>query len=87
MLVMLALLAPVFNWPGLRIQPARISVGLPRTATYTSAVLALTSVLAVAATLYCLPANSPKPYRPGPRIVRAGIWTVCGRHDDCEHCF
>jgi hypothetical protein len=79
MLAHLALLAPVFRWPGVQVASPGISLGLPRTASYSRTVLALTTVLAVAATIYRLPSNSPRPYRSGPRIVRAGIWTVRDR--------
>jgi len=37
--------------------------------------LTLISVFGLIATLYRLP-DSPKPFRPGPRILRAGIWTL-----------
>lgn len=43
---------------------------------YTGIVLALCAVLSVLATLYHLPVTPPMPFRPGARIVRAGIWTV-----------
>jgi hypothetical protein len=44
--------------------------------------LALTSILAVVATIYRLPTHAIRPHRPGPRIVRAGIWTVHFGIDD-----
>lgn len=34
--------------------------------------LALTAAISV----YRAPLDTPRPYRPGPRIIRAGIWTV-----------
>jgi hypothetical protein len=45
-------------------------------ASYTRTLLAATSVLTVLVTLYRLPSSPPIPYKPGPRIVTAGIWTL-----------
>jgi hypothetical protein len=34
------------------------------------------SILAAYVSMYRAPRTDIQPYRPGPRIVRAGIWTV-----------
>jgi hypothetical protein len=40
------------------------------------ALLAAFSILSVLVTLYRLPSEPPRPFKPGPRILTAGIWTV-----------
>ncbi|THV03171.1 hypothetical protein K435DRAFT_748130 [Dendrothele bispora CBS 962.96] len=42
---------------------------------YSRTTLTCISVFALLTTLYRLP-DSPRPFRPGPRILRAGIWTL-----------
>ena len=64
-----------FKWPALN--SGSVSFTLPKRAQYTiQYTLALLSALSLLATLYHTPSVVPKPHRPGPRIVRAGIWTV-----------
>lgn len=41
-----------------------------------STALAILSVASLLVSMYRMPSASPHPHRPGPRIVRAGIWTV-----------
>ena len=43
---------------------------------YINATIATLTVASLLVTMYRWPVESPKPYRPGPRILRAGIWTV-----------
>jgi hypothetical protein len=38
--------------------------------------LASLSIMSVFVTLYRLPKAYPRPFKPGPRIVTAGIWTL-----------
>ncbi len=34
------------------------------------------ALLSLLVTIYRWPVNAPRPYRPGHRVLRAGIWTV-----------
>jgi len=40
------------------------------------ALLAFMSITSVLVTLYRLPSEPPRPFNPGPRILRAGVWTL-----------
>ncbi|EMD33459.1 hypothetical protein CERSUDRAFT_160367 [Gelatoporia subvermispora B] len=71
----MALIGLAFRWPA--INPSVPMVNLSsRAKAYARRTLAVLSVLSFVVTMYRWPANVPKPYRPGARIVRAGIWTV-----------
>ncbi|TBU27075.1 Frag1/DRAM/Sfk1 family-domain-containing protein [Dichomitus squalens] len=64
-----------FRWPALG--NGSVALTLSKRAQYTvQYALALLSALSLLATLYHIPTVVPTPHRPGPRIVRAGIWTV-----------
>ncbi|EKM57828.1 uncharacterized protein PHACADRAFT_171045 [Phanerochaete carnosa HHB-10118-sp] len=43
---------------------------------YINTTIVMLSVASLLVTMYRWPVNPPVPYRPGPRILRAGIWTV-----------
>ena len=65
----------IFQWPLLKNQT--VSFRLPRSTTpHTMTLLALISITSVLVTLYRLPNESPRPFKPGPRILTAGIWTL-----------
>ncbi|OCH90334.1 hypothetical protein OBBRIDRAFT_887775 [Obba rivulosa] len=71
----MTLIGLAFRWPG--INPTFPVVSLSSQAkAYARRTLAVLSILSFVVTLYRSPSNIPKPYRPGSRIVRAGIWTV-----------
>lgn len=77
LLVQVICLAPAFRWPSLskNNNPTIISVApsvLLRTFGAIVYMLALTAAISV----YRTPVDAPRPYRPGSRIIRAGIWTV-----------
>lgn len=44
--------------------------------TFIHALLAIFAITSLLVTMYRWPSIVPQPYRPGPRIFRAGIWTV-----------
>ncbi|KAF9067240.1 Frag1/DRAM/Sfk1 family-domain-containing protein [Rhodocollybia butyracea] len=71
----MACLSLAFDWPALNrvSRPASISSTVASCARTTFALISITSILA---TLYRLPSSPPQPFRPGPRILRAGIWTI-----------
>ncbi len=70
-----ACIALAFRWPTFNTRS--LSLTLPKRAQYTvQYALAVFSALSLLATLYHTPNVVPRPHRPGPRIVRAGIWTV-----------
>jgi hypothetical protein len=76
-----ACLTLAFRWssqnPSLQRQPASSTSPNPTSASLSKALLALISVLSVLSTLYRTPLGTPPtPYKPGPRIVNMGIWTV-----------
>ncbi|KAK1229087.1 Protein cwh43, partial [Marasmius sp. AFHP31] len=74
-LVQISCVAFAFQWPTRRVH-ALISPLSPSVASFSRATVALISVLGVLATLYHFPSRPPTPHRAGPRMVRAGIWTV-----------
>lgn len=43
------------------------------------------SVISGVVTVYRLPSSPPQPFKPGPRIIRAGIWTVHFGFDNEGH--
>ncbi|KAJ4479963.1 Frag1/DRAM/Sfk1 family-domain-containing protein [Lentinula aciculospora] len=68
-------LAPAFKWPALRHRLSTTALS-STVSSCTRTTLALISVLGVLATLYRLPATPTQPFRPGHRMLRAGIWTI-----------
>lgn len=75
LVVQMAMLALAFNWPRASSAPPAITIP-QRTRTKTRNTLAILSVLSLLITMYRWPTKVPQPHRPGPRLVRAGIWTV-----------
>ncbi|OBZ72336.1 Protein cwh43 [Grifola frondosa] len=75
LIAQMACLALGFRWPAAH--SGRPTLVLPKSLkSYVQHLLAILSVLSLLATLYRWPSIVPQPHRPGPRIVRAGIWTV-----------
>lgn len=67
-------IASAFRWP---MNTSIAPLTLPKAVKIRAKnLLGVLSVLSLLATLYRWPANAPRPHRPGPRILRAGIWTV-----------
>lgn len=71
----MALLGLGFNWPRVRLSSPAVTIPAALRAKARNT-LALVSVLSLLVTMYRWPTNIPQPHRPGPRIIRAGIWTV-----------
>ncbi|KAG6805537.1 hypothetical protein H0H92_015033, partial [Tricholoma furcatifolium] len=73
----LACLALAFGWPPINDLRQLTVVDINRkTASFGKALLAIVSILSVLGTLYRWPAVAPRPWKSGPRIFNAGIWTV-----------
>lgn len=71
------LLAPAFDWSGGAGAIGSLSWTIPkRLRQYVYATVALTSIVSSLVSLYRSPIVYPQPFKPGPRIIRAGIWTV-----------
>ncbi|KAJ3556781.1 hypothetical protein NM688_g1829 [Phlebia brevispora] len=74
LLTQMAMIAFAFRWPSNAAVPVlTLSRAAKSRAKNALGVLTLLSLLV---TLYRWPADPPRPHRPGPRILRAGIWTV-----------
>ncbi|KAF7327595.1 Calcofluor white hypersensitive protein [Mycena kentingensis (nom. inval.)] len=71
----MACLAPAFEWPGFRHRP---STAGRKTAnlSYSRICLAIFSLTSFLVSTYRTPSGSPQPFKPGPRMFNAGIWTV-----------
>jgi hypothetical protein len=77
MITHMACLAMAYTPKARSVAKALSGLQLPaKTRSYSYVTLAVISTLSVLATLYRLPVTAPQPWRPGPRIFRAGIWTV-----------
>lgn len=86
LLTQVALLFPLFaSLNGRRIHSSESKSRLDINASYIYLLLTVTSVLSGLVTIYRLPSSSLQPFRPGPRIVRAGIWTVHFGFDNEGH--
>ncbi|CAL1715979.1 unnamed protein product [Somion occarium] len=75
LLAQFLLLAPAFRWPRSTLPPVTftLSKSLRSRAQYS---LAIMTILSLVTTVYRWPTRMPQPHRPGPRILRTGIWTV-----------
>ena len=80
--VQMACLALAFDWSRIRrsmpLLPGGRSTSMisQPAASFGKALLAVLSVLSVLGTLYRLPSSAPVPYKQGPRVFNAGIWTL-----------
>ncbi|KAJ6544817.1 Frag1/DRAM/Sfk1 family-domain-containing protein [Mycena vulgaris] len=74
----MACLSLAFKWPGLNppVCVARKDGISPALLSYSRATLACFSIVSFLVTIYRAPAGFPQPFKPGPRILTAGIWTV-----------
>jgi hypothetical protein len=68
-------LSLIFWWPRREVKNASYRFP-PAVGSYFRVLLAIIPVLSVLVTLYRLPSQSPRPYKSGPRILTAGIWTL-----------
>ncbi|KAJ7104300.1 Frag1/DRAM/Sfk1 family-domain-containing protein [Mycena belliarum] len=78
LILQMVCLSPAFRWPGLRpsIRLQRKDALTPALISYSRAALVCLSVASLLVTMYRTPAGFPQPFKPGPRILTAGIWTV-----------
>ncbi|TFY58461.1 hypothetical protein EVJ58_g6408 [Rhodofomes roseus] len=73
----MAALGLAFRWPGLKGQTRLGTTALSKRARVaTGSALAALTVVSLLVSLYRWPSKVIQPHRPGPRIVRTGIWTV-----------
>jgi hypothetical protein len=71
----MACLALAFRWP--RFNHGDTTYSLTRSsASFSKTLLALVSILSVLGTIYRWPSSPPQPFKPGPRVLNAGIWTL-----------
>lgn len=77
LLVQVICLAPAFRWPSTSkySSPTTIYVA-PNVLLRAFGAIVYMLALTAAISVYRTPLDAPRPYRPGPRIIRAGIWTV-----------
>ncbi|KAJ7158875.1 Frag1/DRAM/Sfk1 family-domain-containing protein [Mycena filopes] len=75
LVLQMACLSLAFRWPGF---PALVPQKMPIPSHLSSSriTLACFCVASLLVTLYRTPAGFPQPFKPGPRIFNAGIWTV-----------
>ncbi|KAF7773286.1 hypothetical protein Agabi119p4_5453 [Agaricus bisporus var. burnettii] len=86
LLTQVALFFPMFVSPSDRtVHSSNSKSSLETKASYIYLLLAVTSVLSGLVTVYRLPSSPPQPFRPGPRIIQAGIWTVHFGFDNEGH--
>ena len=75
-------IALAFKWPGIATSPLPDMHLSSSIKSRIQASLGLLTLVSVLASMYRWPSQTPQPYRPGPRILRAGIWTVHFGIDD-----
>lgn len=75
MIAQMATLSLAFRWPNINVHPLQSAI-TKRVASYTRGILVIFSVLSVLVSLYRLPKALPVPFKPGPRMLTAGIWTL-----------
>ncbi|KAJ6607371.1 Frag1/DRAM/Sfk1 family-domain-containing protein [Mycena sp. CBHHK59/15] len=77
MILQLACLSPAFKWPRVWNRPQETrEIVPPLLLSYSRITLAFFFVASLLTTLYRAPAEFPMPFKPGPRILTAGIWTL-----------
>ncbi|KAJ7931407.1 Frag1/DRAM/Sfk1 family-domain-containing protein [Mycena leptocephala] len=78
MMLQMACLSLAFNWPRLQVPsiPDRKDIVSPALLAYSRVTLAVFSIASLLVTVYRTPTSFPQPFKPGPRILTAGIWTV-----------
>ncbi len=82
----MALFLPIFLSSQPRVPKSYISPHSIRAKpSYIYPLLSVMSIIAGVATVYRLPSSPPYPFKPGPRIVQAGIWTVHFGFDNEGH--
>jgi len=70
-------LAPAFRLPSVSKYNITTTIRVaPNVLLRTCGAIVYMLALTAAISVYRTPVNAPRPYRPGPRIIRAGIWTV-----------
>ncbi|KAJ7722557.1 Frag1/DRAM/Sfk1 family-domain-containing protein [Mycena maculata] len=78
MILQMACLSPAFQWPYLNRStlPAKKDAVPHGLLSYSRNTLACFSIASLLVTMYRTPTGFPQPFKPGPRILTAGIWTV-----------
>ncbi|KAJ7494594.1 Frag1/DRAM/Sfk1 family-domain-containing protein [Mycena galericulata] len=78
LILQMACLSPAFSWPYLAhpTVSGRKNVVSPLHLSYSRATLVFFSIASLLVTMYRTPTGFPQPFKPGPRILTAGIWTV-----------
>ncbi|KAF7374974.1 Protein cwh43 [Mycena sanguinolenta] len=78
LILQMACLSLAFKWPGLKLPslPERKDILTPALLSYSRITLACLTICSLTATIYRTPTGFPQPFKPGPRIINAGIWTV-----------
>ncbi|KAF9446745.1 hypothetical protein P691DRAFT_166821 [Macrolepiota fuliginosa MF-IS2] len=87
LIVQMACFLPLFSLPSRSaIRSTEPSLQVSRTTTsYIYALLSIMSAVSGIVTIYRLPSSPPQPFKPGPRIIQAGIWTVHFGFDNEGH--
>lgn len=78
-IIQVACLLPAFNMPFVPSSARAQSTLRSQTTKYKfhiGALLSTLTLLSLLSTLYRLPQAPPQPFKPGPRIINTGIWTV-----------
>lgn len=74
--VQMAGIALTFKWPGITTSSLPNLSLPPSVKSRVQTSLGVFTLISVLVSMYRSPSQAPQPYRPGPRILRAGIWTV-----------
>ncbi|KAJ7274491.1 Frag1/DRAM/Sfk1 family-domain-containing protein [Mycena haematopus] len=78
LMLQMACLSLAFKWPGIKIPslPERKDISTPTFISYSRITLACFTISSLIVTIYHTPTAFPRPFKVGPRIINAGIWTV-----------
>ncbi|KAJ7284841.1 Frag1/DRAM/Sfk1 family-domain-containing protein [Mycena rebaudengoi] len=78
MILQIACLSLAFKWPGLSrsTDPERRAALPAAFLSFSNTALACFSIASLLVTMYRSPAEFPQPFKPGPRVLTAGIWTL-----------